>query len=115
MCEWIDRLVEKKEAWTLLGVVIGFLLAEVSRWIRDFMRRRRVELALRDELDTNLHLVDQKKDIIRQMIQALDKQTILRGESVHSASIVYTTHIDLLSEFLKPLERDSLHIIYEHL
>lgn len=115
MCESIEKFFEKKEVWTLIGVALGFLLAEGSRWFREFNRRKRVKGALRDELDTNLHLIEQKKDTLRQMIQALEQRKILPGESVHSASIVYTAQISLLSEFLKPLERDSLHVVYERL
>jgi hypothetical protein len=115
MCELLTKILEKKEAWALIGVIVGAFVSVFIKWVGNILHRRRVKKALRNELERNLYTIIFKKDIIRQIIENLQIKKILSGNSVHSAKSVYIKYISLFSVYLKPIEMDNLHIIYEHL
>ncbi|MDO9230051.1 MAG: hypothetical protein Q7U03_10855 [Syntrophales bacterium] len=113
--EWLCQFFERKETWAIMGVILGFGLGELSRIIREWKRRRKLKKALLDELKMNDHLINQKKDNLGQIIEALKNKHILRAESVHAATTVYDTFFPEIIECLEPLYRDNIHIIYGHL
>ena len=113
--QWLCQLLERKEIWTIIGVILGFGLGELSRIIREWKRRRKLKRALFDEIETNNHLINQKKDNLRQIIEALDKKQVLRGESVHAATTIYDSYFPKIIDCLAPILRDNIHIIYGHL
>lgn len=101
--------------WTVVGVVIGFLLGEGSRIIRDKLRIRRLKRAIREELLSIHKQIDSKKDIIAQMIEAIRSKRILSGLSVAIIDTGYRRYAAELYPHQTLLERNCLHVIYERL
>lgn len=113
MC-WLD-LFDRKEFWALFGTVLGFSLNEASRIFRDWREKRKLRLGIYDELETNLFQIEHKKDTVRSMIKALEKQGILPGTSVPCASMMYLSHFSSVIKSLKGIERDNIENIYSRL
>lgn len=101
--------------WTILGVVLGFGLGELTAVVKDIRSRRKIMRSLKDELQSNVFIIAQKQDIIDKMISALQNKQILEGQSLHAASLIYDVHLPLISNILTPIQRDNLHVIYESL
>lgn len=101
--------------WTILGVVLGFCLGELTAVLKDIRSRRKIMRSLKDELQSNVSIIAQKQDIIDKMIGALQNKQILEGQSLHAASLIYDVHLPLISKLLTPIQRDNLHVIYESL
>ena len=99
----------------LLGVAVGFALNEASSIAKAKIKARKYLLAMKDELNTNLHQLSQKEDIAQQMISALKSGKLLPGASVPFASTVYERHFPDLVGSLKPIERDNIRHIYSNL
>lgn len=115
MCDILTKILDKKEAWTLIGVVVGAFIGVIIKWIGNIFYRKRIKKALRNELERNLYISESKIDNIRHIIENLQSKKILSGNSVHSVSSVYVKYLSLLSVYLKQNEIDNLHIIYERL
>ena len=103
------------QAWTLIGVALGFVLAEGSRWLREKLRIRRLTGSIRVELQTILSQIPDKEDILRQAVNALERKTVLPMAAVRFTTTAYTSSINDLYEHYSQLERNALHVIYERL
>lgn len=102
-------------AWSLLGVVLGFSLGEGARWIREKYRIRRLKRAIQNELSAILAQIEDKKDILRQAVQALHQSRVLPMVAVRAITLGYNSHIKDLYEHYSEIERNCLHVIYERL
>lgn len=49
--------------WTILGVVLGFCLGELTAVLKDIRSRRKIMRSLKDELQSNVSIIAQKQDI----------------------------------------------------
>lgn len=67
--------------WAIIGVIIGFLLNEISHVIKDFLKKRTVKKVIIEELDSIKYQIDQKIDILNQAITALKNGDYLATES----------------------------------
>lgn len=112
---WSSQLFQSSSFWTIVGVVVGFLLGEGSRYGRyriDLIRKKRLLIA---ELGSIRAQIPQKRDMVRQIIDALQQRTLLPGTSVPILSLVYRSVISDLYPHLSSRERNCLHAIYERL
>lgn len=98
-----------------MGVVVGFLLGEGNRVIRDKLRIWRLLKMIRGELKAMKAQIEDKQDIIRQALDALSRRQMLGTSSVPMMQVVYRRHINDLYEHLSPLQRNCLHVVYERL
>lgn len=99
----------------LVGVVVGFLLGEGSRYLRyrvDIWRNKRL---VRTELQSVLAQLPQKRDILKQAIGHMSQQRFLSMISVSTVTLGYYSIQESLYPHLKPIERNCLHIIFERL
>ncbi|HHT9145954.1 MAG: hypothetical protein Q7J76_10405 [Candidatus Brocadiaceae bacterium] len=114
--EWLYNLSNSTEFWVVLGTlggtIVGFVLNEATRSTRDWQERLRLKKALKDELDTNFYLIEDKKDILKKMIEALRKKKVLPGMSVSCAKAIYSSHFSVIVKHLKPIERDLVQNVY---
>ena len=97
---------------TLYGIFIGFLLAEGSRVIWLWYRRRQAVNAIEDELALNVRMLPQRLDVLRQMKEEIPKKRILPGSGVMFSTRAYEEHLHETFPKLKAIERDNLHVIY---
>ena len=70
--------------WGLIGVGVGFALAELANLIRHVLRIRRLRIALRHECESLLAQVPDFIDNCEQMIASLRNHRILPGPAVRS-------------------------------
>ena len=110
MPEWMIALLS-----VLLGVIVGFVLNEVSQLIKKRRLTKQLKEALVDELDTNLYQLDQKIDIANKMKNAINQGNFLSGISVPFASSVYTHHFPSILKDLTSIQRDNIRHIYSNL
>jgi hypothetical protein len=103
--------------WTIIGpiggVIIGLMLGEGLRIVRESIRIGKLKKMIRKELESIKAMIPQKKSIVQQMLNALNKKKILPGISVGIINIGYRSHIHELYEHLSFKERECLHVIYE--
>ena len=111
----IEKVIEKKEFWALVGVFVGFLLAEVARFLRYRCRIHKLRSILREELKNIPAQIEQKKDIIRQAIDQLKNRSVLPTSSVRVLQTGYIENISELYTHLSERERNCLHVIYERI
>jgi len=102
-------------AWSLLGVVLGFSLGEGARWVRERFRIRRLKRAVQNELRAILAQIEDKEDILRQAVQALQQNQVLPMVAVRAITLGYNSHIKDLYDHYLETERNCLHVIYERL
>lgn len=99
----------------LVGVAVGFLLGEGSRYLHyrfDIWRNRRL---VRTELQSVLAQLPQKRDMLNQGISHMKQQRFLPMISVSTVTLGYYSVQEALYPHLKPVERNCLHIIFERL
>jgi hypothetical protein len=99
----------------LAGVALGFLLGEGSRYIRyklDIHRNRKI---IRSELQSVLAQIPLKRDILQQAIAHMENKQIMRTQSVHMVAVGYYSVLEDLYPHLTPMNRNCLHVIFEHL
>lgn len=60
-------------------------------------------------------MISSKKDILKQMLDNLNKRMVLSGSSVHSLSNTYDMYVSEVSPYLNLTYKRDLHIIYEKL
>ncbi|OGF05537.1 MAG: hypothetical protein A2W00_01755 [Candidatus Eisenbacteria bacterium RBG_16_71_46] len=101
--------------WALIGVVVGFGLAEGSRWLQGWRRRRRLIRALHDECRSLLSQLPDFIDICQQMIGSLRNHRFLPGPAVRAMRTVYDATITELTPHLSSRERNLLHVVHERL
>ncbi len=111
----LSELLKSPYFWSLIFVLLGFLLGEGSRYLRYRSRLWRLKRIIKEELGSILAEIPQKKDIVQQIIAALEKQQVLPGLSVGIINMGYKQHIAELYEHFSFLERNCLHVIHEHL
>ena len=111
----MEEIEIPKWAIALVGVTAGFILKELSDLIKEKLRSRKYRSALEDEIKTNLHQLEQKKDIAVQMKEALSKGRFLSGLSVPFASSVYDHYFPSILKDLNSLQRDNIRHIYSTL
>jgi len=99
----------------LIGVTAGFILKEISDFIKEKTRSRKYRAALEDEMKTNLYQIKQKSDIAVQMKDALSEDKFLAGLSVPFASSVYDHYFPSILPDLNSLQRDNVRHIYSTL
>jgi hypothetical protein len=109
----IDEFFKHQPFWTLAAVVVGFMLGEGSRYIREKLRIWRLKRTIRKELKSIKFQIPQKKDILSQLVDNLKKKALLPGLSVPIVSVGYNEMIKDLYDHLSSLQRNCLHVIYE--
>jgi hypothetical protein len=113
--DFFTELFNRKEIWTIIGIILGFSLTEITRSIRKALENRRLRGALYDELDSIYFQLEQKKDLINNVINALDKMEIFPATSVAPATAIFDTQLAFIIKLLKPIERDDIQNIYGRL
>jgi len=92
----------------LLGVTLGFFLNIVCDKYKLVKSHKNKKEAIMDELSTNLGIIPQKIDILKQMQDALRKSSILPGDNVSFSSPVYNNYIGDITYKLSKSERENL-------
>jgi len=110
-----SSLLNSQGGWVICGVVVGFFLAEGSKLLEAFLDRRKLYRNLRDELEANLSLIDQKKAFFKDVINGLRKKHLMYPSSIPICSMVFDNHISQIATILPPKMRDNIHIIYGQL
>ena len=98
-----------------MGVAVGFLLGEGSRYGRyrwEVFRNRRI---VRTELQSILAQLPQKRDILRQAIGHMKEKRFMLTLSVRMVGTGYYSVLEGLYPHLKQLERNCLHVVFERL
>lgn len=98
----------------ILGVVVGFALYFIRDRYENRKKRKKKKNAIINELRTNLGLIDQKKDILNKLSEALEKREILNTGSASYSTSLYDKHIGDVGMDLSIIQLSCLHIIYEH-
>lgn len=105
---------ESNEFWVLIiGIVIGYLLNISTEYIKGKLSSCKKRKAIESELRTNLGLLPQKVDILKQEKESLEKGAILPSQSAHYQTYIYNAYIGAIASDLSDIQRENLHIIYE--
>ena len=99
----------------LVGVIVGFLLSELSQSWRARSRIARARSAVTNELRSLHGQIPQLKDICNRAIKELRARTLLPTLAVPAMSSAYDANIEELQAHLTVRERNCLHIIYSRL
>ncbi|MCD1597740.1 hypothetical protein [Rheinheimera aquimaris] len=101
--------------WSLLGVVLGFALAEGAQWLKRRRLRVRLRKSLVAELQSIMRMVPSKVDVLRQAESHFKAERVMPTQSTNFPREIYSRIITEAPEILKDWERDCLHIIHERL
>lgn len=101
--------------WSLLGVVLGFALAEGAQWLRRYSLRIRLRESLVAELQSITRMVPSKVDILNQAERHFKAARVMPTQATRFSRDIYLRVIAEAPEILENWERDCLHIIYERL
>jgi hypothetical protein len=99
----------------LVGVAVGFLLGEGSRYIRYRVEIWRNKRLVRTELRSVLAQLPQKRDILNQAIASMKHERFMPMLSVGTVTLGYYSVQESVYPHLKPIERNCLHVIFERL
>jgi hypothetical protein len=110
-----SMIARNPELWAIVGVIVGFLLGEVSRLLRHMARIRSLRKMIREELKSIQAQVPQKVDLIAKVQDSLSRDRLLPGESVAILSLGWRQHGPELYSHLEPKQRNCLHVIHERL
>lgn len=99
----------------LIGVALGFILGEGSRYARYRWEVCQKKKILRAELETVILQIPQKIDILQQAIGHLKQKHFMPTLSVHSVTSGYYAVREALYPHLTIAERNCLHVIFERL
>lgn len=99
----------------IIGVVVGFVLGEGSRYARHRWEIWRNKRIIRTELQSILSQIPDKQDILRQAIGHFKQQRFMPTLSVRSVTTGYYAVLEDVYPHLSTAERNSLHVIYERL
>lgn len=99
----------------LIGVIVGFILGEGSRYLRYWVQVRRNKNLIRTELQSILRQLPQKREILMLAIESIKNQQVLATNSVRAITIGYYAVRDDLYLHLELIERNCLHVIYDRL
>jgi len=111
----INTILNNPSFWAIVGVIIGYALNEISRLIRNVIKKRKIKKVINEELNSINFQIDQKIDILNQAISALKNGDYIPTESVPTISIGYDTNINDIYTELDPKLRNCLHVIYSRL
>src|SRR5439155_8318358 len=100
---------------TLIGVIVGFMLGEGSRLLRDSWRVRQLRQAMRAECQSLIAQIPQLIDLTQKCVASLQGGNVLPGLHVPAATVVYQSVIAELAPHLTEKERNLLHVCYERL
>src|SRR5687768_6389577 len=87
--EWLELI--KEWDW-LLGIIIGALLTGVGSLLGGWITTKRVKGAIQDELRANRYQIEQKRDIVRQAREALNRGNVLPTFSLPISTTVFDSH-----------------------
>ena len=104
-----------KTIMALIGVILGFLLGEGSRYIRFKCELGRLKNAIKKELEFNLNLLPYRRNQINDIIKELKNERTLMIFSIKFMYIGYKGSIEKLYPYYSSNERICLHDIYERL
>ncbi|MCH7638531.1 MAG: hypothetical protein IH855_03595 [Bacteroidetes bacterium] len=111
----MEHLVSILSQEWLLGILVGFGIAELAQWTRKRTHERRLKRNLRAELEANRRWALLRADTVIKMIEALQAGTYLPGKGIGPFVEVFDGHYASILHRFKPIERDNIHIIYEGL
>lgn len=100
---------------SLLGVVLGFILAEGTQWLKRHKLRIRFRKSLVAELESITRMVPSKVDVLYQAESHFKTERVMPTQSTRFPRDIYSRIIIEAPEILKDWERDCLHIIHERL
>ena len=98
----------------LIGVVVGFVLHQLTELLKARRFVRTLQEVLEDELNTNLFQLEQKMALVHHMHEVLGEEPWLPDTSIPFASTVFDQHFAALLPALSHLQRDNLRHIYAH-
>jgi hypothetical protein len=101
--------------WSLVGVVVGFGLAELTQWLKTLRNDQALRGGLKAELETIVRMIPHKVSIIVQAEGALQSARVMNTTSTHFPRQVYDRIIESAPHLLSAAERDCLHVLYERL
>ena len=101
--------------FALVGVCLGFLLGEGSRYLRYRLEIFRNKRLVRAELQSVLAQLPFKRDILAQAVKHMNGQRFLPMVATATVTSGYLPIQQALYPHLKPVERNCLHIIFERL
>jgi hypothetical protein len=104
-----------KELVGLIGVVLGFLLSQFATTWWELWKGKQAIKHIAEELQANLEVLPQRRDIVKKIKAALDQNEILPGQGVPFLTKAYEYNLHIAYPYLSPIQRDSLHVIYERL
>ena len=99
---------------SVICVFIGFVLVAVWEKYREWDNRHTLKRQLLEELRANLHMISKKRLIIQSAINSLRAGNLVSGECVAFCTTMYNNHYPSICEHFTLIERNSLHVIYEH-
>ena len=108
-------LIASPGFWGIVGVILGFVLAEGAETVRRCVRINRLKKAVTNELQSLASQITLKIEIIEQAMEVLRKKNLelLATTSIPFITKVYEQHFGELSEHYTPVERNCIHNIYE--
>lgn len=98
----------------LVGIVAGFLINTIWKAYKEKRKRKENLNQIIEELKSNFHEIHQKKDHIKKIINYLNQNKILPGQSVDFITTFYKSYLKELYPYLNGKERNSLHVIYQY-
>lgn len=99
--------------WSLLGIIVGFSLSELSVCIKSFRKEKLARKALLMEIDLMLRMIPDKYEVLEQALSCYSDGKVLQTKSVKFPRNVYEKVIKELPEVLKDSERGCFHVLYE--
>lgn len=101
---------------TCIGVILGFILTLLKEWWDRKNNTQYIFHGIDSELKSNLSMIKSKDDILKQAKHYVPKKQILSPGGISFLTSFYTTNIsDIVTNFKKDIDRNSLHIIYGHM
>lgn len=99
----------------IIGVLIGAMIGFGIDYFRELRKNKNLKSMLKKELNSIQFQIEQKKDIIKQILVQYDKGKILSGNSVGIINTGYKNNISDLYSIYSSNERNALHVIYDTL
>lgn len=101
--------------WSLLGVFVGFILAEGTQWVKSKLSDRELRKGLTAELQSIIRMIPSRVNILQQAEDHLKNSHSMPTTSTHFPNHIYSNIIKNNPNIITPNERDCLHILYERL
>ena len=102
-----NEILNNNGTWTILGIVIGFCLAEFSAIIKKYNERKDCKNALIDEVRFNHEQTKNKISILDQTINALKQGKFLSTQCATYSTIEFDNLYPIAIPVLCPLEKDN--------